>query len=818
MWRTALGLVLAAGMYAGVPGGEVVAPLPNGGFEEGAAHWRIDERVAMTRATSETAASGKWSLKIVDKDKTAGSSAFSEPVAIAPGKAIRLRARGYCAEGSGLGVYVRILDADKKWLGKRGSFNTAVSSRRMNEWQDVSLTIYPPEEGAWAQVWVHSYNAAQVTGYLDDIHFVLTDLPVAQPPWEPAYKMRPHETERLTAADVPGPDGIVYPDWSGAGVQGGIPDVAVVARAGDYGAVPDDDRCDSRALERACDAAGAKGGGAVLLQPGVYHLDRPFTIYDEGVVLRGAGRGKTRIVCRYDTPAQGAVFHDLSDGERIGPATLIDLRAEAQGLTGVRVTARQGEREVVVLKRGNSVFTDRLFSCRVRASRIFGKLDDGEAVLEGRATYADGPERVARLRVALDSAFDGARQVSSPEAAIVFQGRGPAGPRRMLVRDGRRGDLTLALESTSGLAAGDKVWVVAPATERWKAITENTCPWGAYREMEAVVTDATSETITLNQPLRIDYPTVDGSYVREVSRLERVGIEDLAIEHTNDLWMTSVFFRNVWNGWARRVDVTKCGRKPVSGSQIKWCEVRDCVFDSSWHNSGAGAYVGWEHAWDCLMDNVTTYKMRHAPVFQWATSGCVIRNSTFHHGEGQWHAGWTNENLIENSSIRSRRAYGSYGYGMWASPPDDVQHGPNGPRNVVYNCRVDSEKAGVWLGGMNENWLFLYNRFEAADGPGFESRPAGFDHILKGNVFVLHDEDSPMVFLAAPNCTGIELIGNRLYGGNGRLCDGLARPAVADGNTTEALAAAPSADAMPEPPVPSIYLWQKEMRGMRQEP
>ena len=34
------------------------------------------------------------------------------------------------------------------------------------------------------------------------------------PPWESQYKIKPDEKARLTAADVVGPDGIVYPNWT----------------------------------------------------------------------------------------------------------------------------------------------------------------------------------------------------------------------------------------------------------------------------------------------------------------------------------------------------------------------------------------------------------------------------------------------------------------------------------------------------------------------------------------------------------------------------------------------------------------------------
>ena len=135
----------------------------------------------------------------------------------------------------------------------------------------------------------------------------------------------------------------------------------------------------------------------------------------------------------------------------------------------------------------------------------------------------------------------------------------------------------------------------------------------------------------------------------------------------------------------------------------------------------------------------------------------------------------------------------------------------DGPRNVVYNCDVSSPRAGVWMGGMNENWLILYNRFVVEKGQGVFAKTASTDHIIKGNVFVLKDERSPMVHLATPDCRGAAVIENRLFGGNGRFVAGAGKPAVMKGNEAQPLGEAPR----PSPAVPSIYEWQQRNRRTR---
>jgi hypothetical protein len=638
-------------------------------------------------------------------------------------------------------------------------------------------------------------------------------------PWERRYKIKPDEKARLTAADVVGPDGIVYPNWTKCGVQGGIPQVKAVASIEDFGAKADDDADDSEALAKACLAAGEKGGGAVMLGEGIYCLDRPVTVRHDNVVIRGKGSQKSRLIFRYSIPQAGVVFYNPAAGGRVGRNTRLEMHCKPAGLN--KMTMSIEDTAIGTWSRGQH--SGNTFAFAVSGRDAVGSIPDGKHVLRGIAEYADGTKRTAEIPIVLDSVFNDTRQIADTRAAITFAGRGTVGGKLKLAKDGKRGDMTLELQSTHGLKAGDCIVIDGPATERWKKLTKNACEWGVYRLYEVIISDIKNNTISINQPLRIEFPVIDGSYVQKVVPIRRCGIESLGIEQTENLWISSVIFYNGWNCWAKNVTVKKCGRFPVYGSMAKWCEIRDCVFDDAWFKGGGGtAYTGWDRCWDCLIENVETFKMRHAPLFQWAASGCVIRKSVFHESDGQWHAGWTNENLIEQCVIESVSGHGGYGYGMWGSPPQDAAHGPNGPRNVVYNCDVSSEKAGLWMGGMNENWLVLYNRFVVDDGPGVSAKTASFDHIIKDNIFVLKDNKSPMVLLGTADCIGIEITGNKLYGGNNRFSAGKVGNIVVRDNKAFPLGDAPRLRVEGVSPsnreleardtMPSIYEWQNMRR------
>jgi hypothetical protein len=625
-------------------------------------------------------------------------------------------------------------------------------------------------------------------------------------PWAKQYKIKPNETDRMTPADVLGPNGIVYPNWTKCGVQGGIPEIKAVTSITDFGGKPDDNIDDSQALAKACQAAGDKGSGAVLLGKGTYYLDRPVTVRHNNVVIRGQGPDKTRLIFRYAVPDDRVVFYSPSAGSRVGPDTRIEMHAKPSGLAKMTIMID----DTVIDTWTRSQHSGNTFNFARSGRNAIGKVPDGRHTLKGIAEYKDGSKLTGEIPIVLDSTFKDRKPVADSRAAITFAGKGTVGRKLILAEDGKRGDMTLTLQSTRGLAVGDCIMIEAPATDRWKKLTKNACQWGLYRVYELVVTGIQGKTVSVNQPLRIEFPIIDGAYVQKIDAIRRCGVEGFYLEQTENLWISSVMFYYGWNCWGKDVTVKKCGRFPVYGSAAKWCEIRDCVFDDAWFKGGGGtAYAGWDRCWDCLMENVETFKLRHGPLFQWAASGCVIRKSVFHESDGQWHSGWTHENLIEQCVIESIRGNGGYGYGMWASPPEDKAHGPNGPRNVVYNCDVSSPRAGLWMGGMNENWLILHNRFVVGGGPGVFAKTASFDHIIEDNVFVLKDGKSPMVSLATPDCIGIEIIGNKLYGGNGKVISGKGKPAIVKDNRTLPLGAAPR----PTPKVASIYEW--ELQNLR---
>lgn len=782
-----------------------VLEVPNADFEQGLEHWTISENDGgMSTLSEEQAHSGKYSLKILDDHDVNGSWATGPIIPCAGPTKLVIKGWYYPVSGSGLGVYLRQLNQDGQRISGEEHIRGLGGSNR--QWTPFTLNVFIDNNTRAVQLYFHSYSHAHVCAYIDDLSLERQEYRTA-PPWTPQYKIKPQETHRLTAADVVGPDGIVYPDWRRCGVEGGIPDIPAAIRLSDFGAKVNDDLDDSTALAAACAALPADGG-AIILDAGAYHFDRPVTITRDGVVIRGQGMGKTKIIFRYGIGQDGIQFYSPSANAQVGPQSRVELHALPTGLTTLVISA--GDKTLA--RWGVSTHSGNSFVTGVSGGAILKHFPEGGPLtLEGTATYKDGSTRHCRLPIVLNPQ-EGETPPPDIRAAIFFQGRGFTNTRSELSADGKRGDTSITVKDATGFAAGDYIIIDGPATERWKTLTENACRWGTYRKNALRIKAISGNTIELEQPLRIEFPIIDGSFIRKYRPIHRGGVEALSIEQTENLWISAVIFHNAWNCWAKDVEVIKCGRFPVYGSQAKFCELRNMVFRDAWFKGGGGtAYAGWEHSWDCLIDGIETFAFRHAPLFQWAASGCVIRNGVFHDSDAQWHSGWTNENLMENCVVYSSSNNGAYGFGMWASPPEDDAHGPNGPRNVVYNCDVFSPKAGFWLGGMNENWLILHNRFTVDKGPGFTTRNVSFDHIIAGNVFILKDDRSPAIHLATPDCQGIDLYDNRVFGGGITTDSNSTRNVNARNNSLFPLSEQHRA-MRPQPAVPSIFAWQRQQK------
>ena len=157
---------------------ERVGLLRNGGFEYGEWGWLLPNG-SQGSISTEQAATGEASLKIVDPDAKTGSNVSSAPMVVPGAGEYVLRGRAYHVSGEGVGMYVRLLDREGRMVNEmdeRGWINPVGSLEgTVGEWVDFEFPFATSDETVNIQLWIHSYTSAIVEAYLDDLVIVLAD-------------------------------------------------------------------------------------------------------------------------------------------------------------------------------------------------------------------------------------------------------------------------------------------------------------------------------------------------------------------------------------------------------------------------------------------------------------------------------------------------------------------------------------------------------------------------------------------------------------------------------------------------------------------
>lgn len=742
-------------------------------------------------------------LEIVDDSTTEATNIISQFIPVKSG-GYDLTGKIKIDSGEGINLKVRFYDKAKKELDQ---MELVWIRTPQVPWTDFQLRAH----AAWPQtafmtVNIYSWYPARCKFQVADLKLTKFEVKPVPPNWTPQFKTADPASPLITAADMMGPDGIVYPDFTHAGLHA-VNSYKNELKLEDFGGKPVPGFDNYPAIMKALDKLYALGGGILRFGEGEFELSHPVYVWKNNIAIRGAGRDKTRIKFNYDAGPDGVRFCWLKPGQTVGPRTSIIALAAPE-----KLAAMEFELDGKNIHTWRKIANDGNLSMR----NIYLPKDTipGRHLLKVRARYADKSVKNAEISIQFDPEAVTPEIPERLEAVFLFSGTGFDRETIALNKfEAKRGDHIVELKYSPKYRPGDLLKIEAPITERWRGMVKSLCRWGYFRDALMEVKWVNGRRVGFTQPLRIDYPLVDGSFVQKLNHIENCEFGDLSIEQTTNLWLIGVFFKYAANCRADNLYIKKAGRHPFHTYWSRNIELKNSEFDDVWDHGGGGAgYISWEATWDSLMENVKTRNMRHAPSVQWASSGNVIRKSTFENSDAHWHAGWTNQNLFEQCVINSAQGSGSYGYGMWSSFPGDGGKGPNGPRNVVYNCTVTSPLGSVYLGGMTENWLILYNVFDSGKGPGILLQNQCFDTIIRGNVFKIKNPNSPAVMIRDPDCTGTEVIDNVMIGGSA-LWAGLIPPAVFDAANRKVPYGTPVEQVRPKVPVPSIYEWQMRKRG-----
>ncbi len=147
----------------------------NGDFDFGNSGWSSGGNT-LGEITDEMAAVGERSLKIADESDTTGSDVASARMTVDGAGRWLLRGQVHMVSGGGIGMYMRYYDATGESLNdtdERGNISPVGSLKgEAGEWTPFEFAFEAPEGTASMDLWIHSYNAAKVTAFIDDLEIV----------------------------------------------------------------------------------------------------------------------------------------------------------------------------------------------------------------------------------------------------------------------------------------------------------------------------------------------------------------------------------------------------------------------------------------------------------------------------------------------------------------------------------------------------------------------------------------------------------------------------------------------------------------------
>jgi hypothetical protein len=610
------------------------------------------------------------------------------------------------------------------------------------------------------------------------------------------------------AVDLPGPDGGMMPNFTFAGISGGIPEVPVVARVEDFGAQANDGLGDNDAIEAALRHVEKSGGGAVLFGEGVYDLSRPIVVTSDETVLRGQGMEQTRLRFAYDLPVGGMKIIRPQEGARVTQGDFLEAHINTTRMKSFAFYV--GDREISRLGPDYSTGGDR-FWMKELVRQHLDKITNGPATLRLVVSYWDGTVQETSVNVVFDvddPPGPGSIRDLDDVASIEFVGdrwthwRG----RYQLTEDALRGSLRLQVDRDCAFEPGDLFILSTPPSPAFIQSIQSGRPDISRMQM-LTVKQVEGNRIHLNQPVRIDFLASEGTTVTGRRPIRRSGVEDLTLEHTEKQWIDGITFATSLECWVKGVRVKAVGRNPLKVFDGKNFQAEDSEFIEARFLAGGGTgYVGFSRNWDSLFQRIHCSGLRHAPVVQWSAGGNVMRNSSFESSDINYHMMWPYENLIEQCTIDAKMGTGSYGYGLFAQKPEFAIHGPGGgPRSIIWNNQFQSPKSGVYLGGSNEGWVFAYNHFEVESGPGMILRKKVTDTVIYRNSFMLKESANPVISFETEDCEHVRIVENNsnaevLFKGPSTPVDSKNNLGLSQVNAIQ-------------PTEPSLYEWQMRLVG-----
>lgn len=299
---------------------------------------------------------------------------------------------------------------------------------------------------------------------------------------------------------------------------------------------------------------------------------------------------------------------------------------------------------------------------------------------------------------------------------------------------------TILIEDGSVFSAGDYAIIRQDNDVSWN-ITD---AWANYSAGQIVkITGIAGNTLTLERPLRHDYPLTRAPQIRRMNANKHSGVENLKLERltagdsTTRNNQYTIHFSYAAEGWVRGVHSHKAFGSHVAMDNSTKIDMTGSYLEDAHEYDDGGSGYGVKlqaRSGECLIENNIFRRLRHSILLQSGANGNVFGYNYSRDTQSDSHPSWAGDIALHGNYPYANLFEGNIVEHLWI---DNSHTGINGPFNTFFRNRA--EKCGFNMtdtGADSQNVVGneLYRGSSAAQiavGNGYHFM--GSDHFTYGN-------------------------------------------------------------------------------------
>lgn len=266
---------------------------------------------------------------------------------------------------------------------------------------------------------------------------------------------------------------------------------------------------------------------------------------------------------------------------------------------------------------------------------------------------------------------------------------------------------TVNVSNAAGFAVNDYVLVKQTANN----LLASNWAYSSFFQIEKI-TKKNGNEISLDKPLRLDFPNANSPVLQKINPVQYVGIESLKIKRSDasSAQTSNIFFNYAVHCRVKGVELENANYAHITLQSSAFTTISGNylhdAFDYGSGGKGYGVVLQFGAGDNFIFDNIARH-LRHSFLLQAEANGNVIAYNYSY--DPYWTEGWFPSNSAGDVVLHGNYPYANLFEGnIFQNLVIDNSHGINGPYNTFFRNRMESYGV-VMNGNSGERMNFIAN-------------------------------------------------------------------------------------------------------------